>query len=55
MGIQQDRKNQAGSTPGWLHDCETVGHEVWTIQGATCAFCGAFNKASRTIRERGDT
>lgn len=37
------------STPGWLHDCSGVGHEVWTVAGATCVFCGAFNrKKART-------
>jgi hypothetical protein len=49
MGIREERERQVDSTPGWLHDCKAVRHEVWTVQGATCAFCGAFNKT----RERG--
>lgn len=40
MGIAQDRKTEH-NTPGWLHTCEVVRHEVWTVQGACCAFCGA--------------
>jgi len=39
MGIRQDRESE-DNTPGWMHDCPAVGHEVWTVQDAECAFCG---------------
>jgi hypothetical protein len=40
MGVREERAARK-NTPGWVHHCETVGHPVWTVQGAACAFCGA--------------